>query len=374
MDISNVIIQNIIESLPVGLIVVGPGGKILTANSALASILGHPLATIIEKGWSQFFFSGNENFEFNQIFLDVIQKEMVDLRRHVPYAHPDGEQKYLDVVSSYLKENEELSAIVLVIDDVTEIHTLYEREKNIFKQNTELHKERSEGLNKLAMSIAHQIRNPVATIGGFANILLRKDVSSEKEEAYLEAMRVEAVKLERFVKAIKEYSSLTACDLAWFEIETSLHDAVEAVQQMTHGRDECVVWDFDIEKSMVLGNKELLVHAWSEILTNSLDFASNNNIVIEITCCNKKNFVKIEFVDNQETFHPQNLPFIFDPFFTTRANSVGMGLAKVKRIISEHHGEIFAECINERQLKINIFLPVETDAAEDLYKKKQCDV
>ncbi|MDK2955490.1 MAG: hypothetical protein PWQ57_986 [Desulfovibrionales bacterium] len=373
MNISNVIIENVIESLPVGLMVIGPGGKILKANSALASILGYSVAKIIEHGWSQFFFEGDKNFEFNQIILDVIQKEMVDLKRHVPYMHPGGDLKYLDVVSSYLKENEQLSAIVVVIDDVTEVHTLYEREKNILKQNTELHKERSEGLNKLAMSIAHQIRNPVASIGGFANVLLKKKTFSDKERAYLEAIRAESMKLELFVRAIREYSSLTACNVAWFEVETSIHEAVEATQRVAHGRDRSVTWNLDIEASRLLGDKPLLVHAWSEILINSLDFANSNNIAIEIACVKKEKFVKIEFVDNQDTFHPQNLPFIFDPFFTTRANSVGMGLAKVKRIISEHHGDIFAECINGCRLKLNITLPVETEAADELYKNKHCN-
>jgi PAS domain S-box-containing protein len=373
MELSDVVLENILESLPVGLMVIGPGGKILKANGVLSEILGYSREQLVEMGWSQFFLDGEKNTEFNQVILDVIQKEIVRLQRHVPYLDPQGETRYLDIVSSYLKEDEKLLAIVVLFDDVTEAHEQNEREKKILKQNNMIHKERLEGLNKLAMSIAHQIRNPVASIGGFAGLLMKRREKDNQEHEYLKVIKEESLKLESLVHAVKEYAQLQATNVEWLDLKKCLQRAMADVERAAEAANKEVEWGLDVQECRVLGDMALLEEAWREILLNSVEFSPASTVKIQITSKTQNNGVVTWFRDNGLGIEEKSLPYLFDPFFTSKSESSGMGMAKVKRIISEHQGNIQGYNRERGGLEIRIYLPKSSEAMEEqLRASEEC--
>ena len=86
--IKTIVIQNILESIPVGLLVINSEGEIVTANRAASQILGYTRETLNGKGWGDLFISDMDNLDFNQVFLDVIQERQVNLCRNVNYVDP----------------------------------------------------------------------------------------------------------------------------------------------------------------------------------------------------------------------------------------------------------------------------------------------
>lgn len=355
----DIISENILESLPVGLLVIGPEGNILRANKSLAAILGHPLEQIIKQGWSQFFLEGNENREFNQIILDVIQKEIKHLKRHVPYFTPDGTIKYLDVVSSYIKKDKRLVAIVVLLDDVTEVHELYEREKRTLRENSRLQQERAEGLAKLAMSVAHQVRNPVSAIGGFANLLKRRLSENEKNRAYLQAIVSESSKLEQMVIAVRDYALLSRREAEKIDLKRLLRVCMRDLDAKAEEQGLRIQWESAVSPCEIHGDRQVLKEALSVILQNCLDFAAGPEIFIKVTCDCRQNNARITIRDRGKGVNPADLPYLFDPFFTTKASSTGMELARAKKIISEHRGELHAESDPGQGLNISVNLPRE---------------
>ncbi len=367
MEISELVLENIIESLPVGLMVIGPGGAIIKANQALSKILGYPLERLVKTGWSQFFLDGEKNTEFNQVILDVIQKEVTRLKRHAPYVNPDGETRYLDIVSSYLKDDGELAAIVVLFDDVTEVHNLNEREKSILRQNNLIHQERSEGLNKLAMSIAHQVRNPVAAIGGFAGLLMRKTQDDSKTK-YLQAIRDESVKLESLVEEVKEYACIQATNVALVDVSGSLERAMAQADRLAAELGKSIEWHANLEQCDALADEGLLQSAWEEILENCVEFTQSDQVRIDVVCRAGKDDLTISFGDYGKGIKSQNIPYLFDPFFTTKSESDGMGMAMVKRIIFEHHGDIHASNKSSGGLLIEVRLPRRSEVMRERQK------
>ncbi len=93
MKIKSIVIQNILESVPVGLLVIDPQGEIVTTNRAASEILKG-------KGWGELFFDNDHNIDFNQVILDVIQEKRVNLHRSVNYSGPTGETLRLSMTTS----------------------------------------------------------------------------------------------------------------------------------------------------------------------------------------------------------------------------------------------------------------------------------
>jgi PAS domain S-box-containing protein len=130
-EIKPVILQNMLENLPVGLMVIDANGEIITINRAASEILGYSIGVFEGKGWADLFFEGPKNRDFNQIIIDIIWDKKVNLRRQVPYIRSDGKTLQLSITGSFLREENGIAGIVVLMNDVTELHQAHENEKAV---------------------------------------------------------------------------------------------------------------------------------------------------------------------------------------------------------------------------------------------------
>jgi len=130
-EIKPVILQNMLENLPVGLMVIDGNGEIITINRSASEILGHSLDAFEGKGWGELFIEGQKNRDFNQVIVDIIWDRKVNLRRQVPYIRSDGKTLQLSITGSFLREENGIAGIVVLMNDVTELHKANENKKAV---------------------------------------------------------------------------------------------------------------------------------------------------------------------------------------------------------------------------------------------------
>lgn len=345
----------VLKNLPVGLLIIGGDGKIMEATPSACSILGCPLEGFVGNNWGDIFLSQDENHEFSGVVLDAIQKETPKVERITPYYAPGGGKKYLSVISSAQREEGKISAIIVLIEDLTELHTMHEREKEILAQNHRLATERADSLNAFAKSVAHQIRNPVMAIAGFSRILERK-MNDEASEP-LEAIKEEAVKLETMVRAVAEYSSITLNNVAPINLWVIIEEAKHLIEEHEAIKGQPIQWETECPDMNIKVDKHYMAIALSELLLNSAEFAGPG---ATITICAKEEeqTIVISVTDSGNGFTPDGLKMAFDPFFTTKPVGAGMGLTRVKRIINEHQGSVTIGNLDEGT-RVTIALPTE---------------
>lgn len=345
----------ILDNLPVGLLVIGGDGRIIEANPAACSILGCPIEGFVGNQWGDIFLSQESNLEFTEVVLDAIQKETPKIERITPYHSPDGKKKYLSVISSAQREEGVITSIVVLFEDLTELHDLHEREKMILAQNHRLATERAESLIGFASSVAHQIRNPIMAIAGFSRLLERRADDASREP--LEAIKDETKKLETMVRAVAEYSSITVEALTPVNLWVVIEEARHRIAGHPAVRDQRINWQIDCPDMNILADKELLAQALGEVLLNSAEFAGPDSMVI-INSKENNNSVSINVKDSGPGFVPEGLDRAFDPFYTTKPVGAGMGLTRAKRIMGEHKGSI--ELSNgEAGARVSLVLPFE---------------
>ncbi len=356
----SIIISSIIESMPIGLMVIDPTGRIIVTNGALAAILGLDREFIASKGWGELFISEENNLDFNQVLIDVIFKEIIDLRRTVPYTRPDGSQLQLSITSSYLSVDAKLIGIVLLMEDVTEKTLLYNREKAILTAMHNLQQERMEGLHKLSLSVAHQIRNPIATIGGFANMLVRSTHCGAAASEPLEIILSELSKLENVVRAVRQYASIPNARPVPVPARKLIDDAVDKLTERAASLMQTVMITRRIPALILAVDPIMFAQVLDSVLLNSLEAgAESPTIAIAIRLDAGQDDIRLVIEDNGMGIIEENQPFIFDPFFTTKAQAVGMGLCLAKRIILEHRGEIHVHSQAGHGCQVEIVLPAQ---------------
>jgi len=354
-----VIVQNILESMSIGLIVVDAEGEIIATNPAASSILGYKQEVIRSKRWAELFLERQENEPFNQILIDVVMGERTGMHQDVPYWTPEGQRLQLSITSSFLHDGQQIVGLVMLIDDITELYRLHQEEKQALEERNRLQHERAVSLNHFAMSVAHQIRNPLMSLGGFLNRIFKNIDQQEPHAAYIVPIMDGMKRLEAIVTAVEEYTSISRKEKTPVLLGKIVDQVRLDLDMKAAALNKRIGWSIQLPANDVSLDYSLFVQALSELLVNALESFTGDEGHIEIVAESKRHDLLIEIRDSGAGIKEEYQPFIFDPFFTTKASGLGMGLSKVKRIIAEQNGEIQVQSIQGSGTTVNIRLPID---------------
>jgi len=220
-----------------------------------------------------------------------------------------------------------------------------QRLKRLEREKLELRHRASLGM--MVEEIAHQVRNPIASIGGYAQRLMKASVSSPNTEAYLNRILRETKRLEEMIRRME---TLVKMPRPIFQREKFL-EVVERTLQSVSREEKAKGISFNLEEGSLKGeeyfyiDRGLVTRALSHILENSIESIGqgkgkkDRNRIRVFLACNEEN-VEISVLDRGEGISKKNLDRIFEPFFSTRPERVGLGLTFVKRVVEDHGGRI----------------------------------
>ncbi|MGE0460975.1 MAG: nitrogen regulation protein NR(II) [Vicinamibacterales bacterium] len=275
------------------------------------------------------------------------------LRTGVPVARRklrlEGRPSHLGVsVSPLAGPDGVLQAAVCLFTDLTEVIELEEQLRL---------KEALAGVGELTAGLAHEFRNGLATIHGYARLLdpSRLPVAYRP---YVEGIRQETTALGEVVTNFLNFARPEPLSLVPVDLDAVVERAATDLP-IDAGR---------IERTgtfgEVLGDEVLLRQAISNLLRNSIEACAAAGIepLIRVRGVTEPTYVRISIEDNGPGIPADALPRIFKPFVTTRAQGTGLGLAIVQKVIVSHNGRIAAANRPEGGAEFRIQLPLATTA------------
>ena len=355
------IIGNVLDSMSDSLIVLGEHGDILYANKATEQMLGYAPEDLRQKDLSELVFSGRENLEFKRVFLDALEKRSVRNYREVDYHHPDGSIRRLAATTSYLLANGEHESafigFVALFKDITEIFTLRREEQMLIEEKRRIASEKAVSLHKLAMGVAHEIRNPTVTIGGFAARILRNIRNPEETRRYAANILEDARKLEMVVDEVQAYCDLPEANLTPLSLSSVVATAVTETRPLGSERNISLEWDDQLPLDhLIMFDPGLMKMAVLRLLTNAVTFSRDgSSVAVRLYLADRS--AVVEVADRGIGIAEEDLRYVFDPFFSTQVHGSGMGLAIVERIVHEHMGRIEVRSKPGEGTVIRILLP-----------------
>ncbi len=361
-NLHSIIRDNILEAMPSGLMIIEKTGRVEIANSSLCRILGISREIILEKGSEILFLNNPENNDFNNVLLKVIQQEQVNYSSQVWYTRPDGEQRFLDITSSFFRNDLDKWRLVILVQDLTSLKNMHEREKEALQEKSNMENLLAESLNKLTMSIAHQIRNPIMTIGGFANMVLKQPDSPEKNRDYAGYILDSARRLESMAHYVMEYASVGSPKPERWPVISLVQPLCSKVS--IRARQENAKLEIDLSQGLdlvVSADYKQMEKALEAVLENALEAGDTGGKIqnrVSISAYQKDSQVVVCISDQGRGITPENMPYIFDPFFTTKAVGAGMGLSIARRILIVNKGNIHVSCPEDKGTMVSIALPL----------------
>jgi len=230
--------------------------------------------------------------------------------------------------------------------DITELHTL--REKVV-------HSERMAALGELAARVAHEIRNPLISIGGFARRLEKKLDDDTKE--YAKIIVNEVTRLEVILKEILGFVKSSRVSKTSTDINTLLSDIVDFISAEINQTHNTIIKEFSESSIVTSIDPDRIKEAILNIITNAAHATTNGEIRIRTR--QEGNEAIIELIDTGCGIDSENLKNIFNPFFTTKTEGTGLGLAVTHKIIQEHNGKIRVSSSPGCGTTFKIHLPLE---------------
>ncbi|WP_029458510.1 sensor histidine kinase [Solidesulfovibrio alcoholivorans] len=339
-SVRQILVQNVIKTLPVGLVVIDPKGNVLVASPSAGTLLGLPSDSLEGKGWRALLRPEPFNEQFNRNLVEAVERGRSFRHCLTEYLRPDGEQRRFSMTASCPELDGRRAGVTLLIDDVTALYRSRERETIVLREKNRLQYDMIESLNNLALSVAHQIRNPAAAIGGFALKLLREHKERHLETESPDIIFQEARRLEELVAAVVRLASLphprlTAVNLA--DLVREAADRAEREAESLHKRLEC---SLSLEEVEIVADAGLLGQALQEVLQNAVEFSGKDVAHVAVALSRRDDGVAITVADDGPGVRQDLVPFLFDPFFTTKARGAGVGLTLARKAVLEHNGEI----------------------------------
>lgn len=349
--------ENIVESINSGLVTTDATGRITFVNPGACDILRCRRQDLVGRVVTELF--GLDRSYLARIAETLESDRRVRIER--PFRTPDGLDRFLGLAVSILRDREHRSlGYIFTFQDLTEINAL-ERQIRF--------RERMAALGEMAAGMAHELRNPLASISGSVQVL-KTELKLQGEQ--LELMDIILRESQRLDQTIRDF--LQFARPARFAPEEA--DLVALVDQSAKllrnsrefGPGHAIVILPDTAEILCEIDVNRMKQVFWNLATNALK-AMPDGGTLEIRITHARQAIEITFADEGIGMRDEDVERYFQPFHTQFAQGTGLGAAIVYRIVEEHGGSVRLTSRPGQGTQVSMTLPataagrVETSAA-----------
>jgi two-component system, NtrC family, sensor histidine kinase HydH len=332
--------DNLVSRMPIGLVTLDQNGRVTALNSVAESILGINTAAVM---------GVPAQAVIPAILLEALAGETGLVEREILCPLSDGRRIPMDVSAATLTDdNGDCFGQVILFKDLTEIRTLHqELEKN----------RRLASVGRLAAGVAHEIRNPLSSIKGFATYFKDKYRESDKDQEIAAILIQEVDRLNRVVGQLLEFSRPMTLHLQPVVLKPFLEDVCRQMGRQSEAAGVRVSLDIVDDRLIGLMDADKMRQVMLNLLLNALDAMTAGGGLTVRARSGRDGGVSIEVIDGGVGIGPNDQPFIFEPYFSTKNSGTGLGLAIVHNIVTAHQGDILVESRVGQGTTVQITLP-----------------
>jgi signal transduction histidine kinase len=222
--------------------------------------------------------------------------------------------------------------------------------------------EKLSALGKMTADVAHEIRNPLSVIGGFAKRLKKRLQPGTKEMEYAEIIVQEVMRLEKILRDVLSFSREARYHLRHYNINDLVLESLRYFQDILAERSIKVETELSDKLPEVLIDRDQLIQVFNNLISNAIDAMPEGGTITLSTRVDTEhnvNFVVVDVVDTGHGIPEDKIDRLFEPFFTTKeiGHGTGLGLSICKKIMEEHRGRIKVCSIVEKGTSFSLYFP-----------------
>jgi two-component system sensor histidine kinase PilS (NtrC family) len=344
----------ILENMSSGVLVVDTDANVLTMNAAAEEILELRKEEVLARHVEESL--GRRMPDLAQELIESLASERIRRRQEISGHSRAGAYRPMGISISPLTDGtQRRRGVIAVFQDLTEVHEMRERVRKA---------DRLAAVGELSAGIAHELRNPLASISGSIEMLYHELALDGENKRLMELIMRESDRLDRIISDFLEFARLRTPRRVPSKLARCIDDVVTLVKQNTEKSDGVAIkTNFDPALPDIWMDDEQMRQVFMNLAVNACE-AMENGGTLEISAERTSEArVRIAFKDSGPGIEPEGLEKMFEPFFTTKDGGTGLGLAMANKIVTAHGGSI--EFKNaERGAVFTIVLPVNMPARE----------
>ena len=335
--------ENVVESIADGLISVDKDKKIVTLNRRAAEFLGDEETKL-------------KGLKISNIFDPDIEELLKDQKMiirdmEVEIKPTAGGRIPLSLSAAPLKdETGREMGLVLLLRDLREIRDLQEKVRR---------SERLASLGRLAAGVAHEIRNPLSSIRGFAQYFMRRLKGQEEEQGYASIMVKEVDRLNRVITELLDFAGPKEPHREPQALGEIVDYSLMLLNSEFSQKKISIEKSFAPDLPKVEVDRDQISQALLNLFLNSLEsMDGEGKIEISLKKTSRPPALEIAVTDTGRGIAREDLGKVFEPFFSTKRKGSGLGLAIVQQIVENHGGEVAVDSREGVGTTFRITLPV----------------
>ena len=276
---------------------------------------------------------------------------------------PDGHTVPVSIVTAPLFDHGgTVGAAVAVLRDISRIREL---EAEVRRGET------LAAAGRMAVGLAHEIRNPLGAIRGAVQLLARELAPGSRFGEYTQVLIQEVDRVNRIIEQLLDLARPVQLRTAPLNLHQLLERVALLAAEGAQAQGVTIVRRYDPSLPPILGDEDRLVQVFHNLVRNALDaMKGGGRLTLGTRISLSPVFAKMDLgagqrsmVEVQVTDEGTGIPArvqakVFDPFFTTKERGLGLGLALCHRILEEHKGAVRIDSVEGRGTTVTCFLPI----------------
>lgn len=340
--------DNLVENMPIGLAAFDGSGILTAFNQSAESILGRSAGEVLGKKAGEIL-PGN----CREILLEVTAEQRM-IEREIDCTISDGRSLPLEVIATTLEEDDGVFlGYVILFRDMTEVRRLQQE----VTRNRHL-----ASLGSLAAGVAHEIRNPLSSLKGFATYFRERFRDNPTDRETAEVMISEVDRLNRVINQLLEFARPLTMTLVPASIQPLIRHALKMVEGQAKEKGIAIIMDLSPEIGEIPVDADRMSQVLMNLCLNAIAATEAGGTLRVALDRQDDQRVRIAITDTGAGIRKEDLPRVFDPYFTTKPAGTGLGLPIVQKIVEAHGGNIFLASEPGEGTTATVILPMKTSS------------
>jgi two-component system, NtrC family, sensor histidine kinase HydH len=334
--------EALVKNMPIGLVAQDEHGRIATCNEKAGAILKVDCRNSMGK-------------QANVVLPSSLQNILAELPQRSGLVEEDlqlvsgqDENKTLEIVAASLTDNGVATGKIMLLRDVTALRKL---ENEVAKSR------HLSSIASLAAGVAHEIRNPLSSIKGFAVYFKERLSGNAEDQKTADTMIAEVERLNRVISQLIEFARPLELKREKAYFPDLIQHTLSLIAAEVKKNRVTVTTDIAFDLPLVEVDPDKTKQVLLNILLNSMAaMKDGGNLLIKLVP--GKDNITVTISDTGTGIEKMDLPRIYDPYFTSKPAGTGLGLAVVQKIMEAHSGTINVESISGRGTAVSLQFPL----------------
>jgi signal transduction histidine kinase/ActR/RegA family two-component response regulator len=349
--------QDILNTINEGIQLVDVEGTVIQANQTLSEMFNSKFSTILNKrygDWIESLAQSVKNSDELKKFFDRILFDGKNSETICIYHQEHPSQKVIQVYCEPLTRNGEKFGTVIVHRDITK-----EYEVDVMK-------------SEFVSTVSHELRTPLASVLGFTELMLNKELKTERQKKYLTTIYTEA---KRLTVLINDFLDVQRMEAGKQSYEKKYDDLIPLLRNIieTHEHNHPHhVFHFESKTSntMVLGDKDKIAQVFTNLINNAIKYSPDGGNIY-VTAYEEDTNLKVAVKDEGLGIPEEAIDKLFSKFYRVdnsdrrKIGGTGLGLAIVKEIMKDHDGDISVQSQLKKGSTFTVSFPLVIGMSND---------